>query len=80
MKLLALAALAIPTLASAQQVTSQAQLNSILTSSVTEGFDTFNIGNANADSLASHVLDNSTVSAFGGPVVPVSGSRAAACK
>ncbi len=67
-KLLVLAALAVPSLASAQQVTSRAQLNSILTSSVTEGFDAFTIGNGNAVPLASNVLDNSTVSAFGGPV------------
>lgn len=69
-KLLVLAALAVPSLASAQQVTSRAQLNSILTSSVTEGFEAFNIGNAYAVPLPSSVLDNSTVSAFGGPVAP----------
>jgi hypothetical protein len=64
------AALAMPSFASAQQVTSRAQLNSILTSSVTETFDAFAIGNANAVQMNLSALDNSTVSPFGGPVAP----------
>jgi hypothetical protein len=69
-KLLVLAVLTVPTLASAQQVTSRVQLNSILTSWVTEGFDAFTIGNGNAVQMNVNVLDNSSSSPYGGPVAP----------
>ena len=68
-RLLVIASFAVPALASAQQVTTRAQLNSILTSSVTETFQSFTIGNGNAVPLGVSVLDNSTVSPYGGPVV-----------
>ncbi len=70
MKFVVLAALAVPSLGSAQQVTTRVQLNGILPSSVTETFNSFTIGSGNAVGLNSGILDNSTGSPYGGPVLP----------
>jgi hypothetical protein len=70
-----LVALAVPALGSAQQVNTRTQLNGILTSSATEGFESFTMPGSgpppflNAGPLGTLVLDNSTISPFGGPVV-----------
>lgn len=68
------AALATPLLATAQQVTTRSQLNGILTSSVTENFESFTVPGSppflNAGPLGTLVLDNTTITPFGGSVAP----------